>query len=70
MKYNLLCFQISGGLTIIFFTQHDVHIQKRASCNKSVGILQQLVTTSRYQDPFARLATAFDVKSVARCQQT
>ena len=36
-----------------------LHSQKRASCNKSIDmILQQLVTTSRYQDVFASLETA------------
>ena len=35
-----------------------LHSQKHTSCNKSVGIWQQLVTTSRYQDAFAWLATA------------
>ena len=42
----------------------------RASCNTSVDIVSQLVTTSRYQDAFAWLATACDNKSVASCQQT
>ena len=44
-----------------------IHNQKRATCNKSVDILQQLVTTS--QDAFAWLSTACDNKSVASCQQ-
>ena len=47
-----------------------VHNQKRASCNKSVDILQRLVTTNGYQDAFAWLATACENKSVAICQQT
>ena len=34
-----------------------VHNQKHASCNKPVHLLSQLVTTSRYQDVFAWLAT-------------
>ena len=46
-----------------------LHSQKRPSCNKSVDILQQLVTTNRYQDAFAWVATACDNKSVASCQQ-
>ena len=38
----------------------DLHSQKNASCNKSVDILQKLVTTSQYQeDVFAWLVTAF-----------
>ena len=36
-----------------------VHSQKRASCKTFVNILQQLVTTSRYQDAFAWLATGW-----------
>ena len=42
--------------TIFFVTRlSGVHNQ---SCNKSVDILQQLVTTNQYQDAFARVATA------------
>ena len=41
-----------------------LHSQKRPSCIKSVGILQQLVITSRYQDALAWLATAYDNLSV------
>ena len=44
--------------------------QKRTSRNKSVDILQQLVTTSRYQDTFAWLATTCDNQSFTSCQQT
>ena len=39
-----------------YFT--DIHSQKHASFNMSIDILQQLVTTSRYQDAFAWLTTA------------
>ena len=46
-----------------------LHSEKRASCKKSVDILQELVTTSRYQNAFAWLATTCDNKSVASCQQ-
>ena len=48
----------------------NIHSQKGPSWNKSVDILQQLVTTSQYQDVFAWLATACHNKSVASCQQT
>ena len=47
-----------------------LHSQKRASCNKSVDILQQLVTTRRCQDAFVWLATTCHNKSVASCQPT
>ena len=36
----------------------ELQCQKHVSCNKSVDILRQLVTTSRYQDAFSWLATA------------
>ena len=44
--------------TFIICILHSVlQSQKRASCNKYVDILQQLATTSRYQNAFACLAT-------------
>ena len=41
------------------YVRIDIHSQKRASCSKSVDILQQIVSTSQYQDVFALLATAY-----------
>ena len=55
------------GMTLKYLKQ--LHSLKRAICNKFVDILQQLVTTSRYEDEFACLATAYYNKSVASCQQ-
>ena len=47
-----------------------LYTSKNAQVVTSLNILQQLVTTSRYQDAFSWLATACDNKSVAICQQT
>ena len=57
------------AVSIVRIKATNLHSQKRASCSKSVDILQQLVATSRYQDAFAWLATACENKSVASCQQ-
>ena len=57
------------AVSIVRIKATNLHSQKRASCSKSVDILQQLVATSRYQDAFAWLATACENKSVAICQQ-
>ena len=62
------------GDSIIFFrilvwTNYTLHSQKFSSCYKSIDILQQLVTTSQYQDAFTVLVTAFDDKSVAGCHR-
>ena len=38
------------------FKERGYHGQKHPSCNKSVDMLQRLVTTSRYQDVFACMA--------------
>ena len=45
----------------------DRHSQKRASCNKSVDILQEFIT-SRHQDSHG-LRQLVDNKSVASCQK-
>ena len=56
----------------VYLTIYTIHFRtyntrpKTPNCNKSVDILEQLVT-SRYQNGFAWLATAFDNKSVASC---
>ena len=49
-----------------------LHSRKRASCNKSVDILRQLVTTSRHQDAVRMVCDSLhvDVKSVANCHQS
>ena len=68
--------EVSTRLLFFVFTDFVTELdstrlqsQKRASCNNSVDILLQLVTTSPYQNAFAWLATAFDNKSVASCRQ-
>ena len=60
-----------GGETPHRRTQTELpwYSKKRPTCNKSVDILQQLVTTSRYQDAFPWFATACGNNSVLICQQ-
>ena len=49
----------------------SVHTQKRATCNKSVDILQQLVTTADIRmRSYGLRQLIVDDKSVASCQQT
>ena len=57
--------------SVDFHEGRTIYSQKLPSSNKSFDILQQLVTTSRYQDTLivVWLATACDNKSVASCQQ-
>ena len=66
MMNRIPCFELDDELSdegSSLETSNSVHIllgkqPKRPNCNKSVDILQQLVTTSRHQDAFAWLATA------------
>ena len=44
-------------LVTLITSVRSVLSQRRTSCNKSVDIFQQLVTTSRYRNAFASLAT-------------
>ena len=43
----------------------NIYSQKRASCDKSVDILQQVVTTSRYQDA-SELQESFGYAGITR----